>query len=79
LLAAHLDERSKRLWAAAEAISFGYGGTEAVVRATGIAATTVRRGIADLRAGEVLEGRVRRRGGGRRRIVNADPGVLEDL
>jgi hypothetical protein len=79
LLAVHLDERSKRLWAAAEAISFGYGGTEAVVRATGIAATTIRRGIADLRGGEVLEGRVRRAGAGRRRIVDADPVVLDDL
>ncbi len=79
MLAVHLDERSKRLWAAAEAISFGYGGTEAVVRATGIAATTIRRGIADLRGGEVLEGRVRRAGAGRRRIVDVDPGVLEDL
>lgn len=79
LLAVHLDERSKRLWAGAEAVSLGYGGTEAVVRATGIAATTVRRGIADLRAGEVLEGRVRRRGAGRKPIADADPGVLEDL
>jgi Rhodopirellula transposase DDE domain len=79
LLAVHLDERSKRLWAAAEAISLGYGGTEAVVRATGIAATTIRRGVADLRACEVLEGRVRRAGAGRRRIVDADPVVLDDL
>src|SRR5450631_3021960 len=79
LLVVHLDERSKRLWAAAEAIALGYGGTQAVVRATGIAATTIRRGVADLDAGEVLEGRVRRYGGGRRRIVDADPGVLEDL
>ena len=79
LLVVHLDERSKRLWAAAEAIALGYGGTEAVVRATGIAASTVRRGVADLHAGEVLEGRVRRSGGGRTRIVDADPGVLEDL
>jgi hypothetical protein len=50
-----------------------------VVRATGLAATTIRRGIGDLRGGEVLEGRVRRRGAGRRRIVDADPGVLEVL
>jgi hypothetical protein len=78
LLAVHLDERSKRLWAAAEAISLGYGGAEAV-RATGIAATTIRRGIADLRAGEVLGGRVRRAGAGRRRIVDTDPAVLDDL
>jgi hypothetical protein len=40
LLVVHLDERSKRLWVAAEAIALGYGGTEAVVRATGIAAST---------------------------------------
>ena len=79
LLAVHLDERSKRLWAAAEAISLGYGGTEAVVRATGIAATTIRRGIADLRGGEVLEGRVRCAGAGRKRIVDVDPAVLDDL
>jgi hypothetical protein len=78
-LEVHLDERSQRLWAAAEALSLGYGGTEAVVRATGIAASTIRRGIRDLRAGEVLEGRVRRPGAGRRRVVDADPGVLEDL
>lgn len=78
-LAVHLDERSTRLWAAAEAITLGYGGIEAVVCATGIAATTIRRGIADLDAGEVLEGRVRRSGAGRKRIVDADPGVLEDL
>jgi hypothetical protein len=79
LLVVHLDERSKRLWAAAEAISLGYGGTEAVVRATGIAATTIRRGIADLRAGEVFEGRVRRAGAGRKRIADADAKALEDL
>jgi hypothetical protein len=80
LLAPHLDERVTRLWAASEAISLGYGGIAAVVRATGIAASTISRGIVDLRAGDVLEtGRVRRPGGGRRRLAESDPALLEDL
>ena len=73
LLGPHLDERATRLWAASEAIVLGYGGTAAVVRATGIAASTISRGIADLRAGDVLEaGRIRRPGGGRRRLTDTD-------
>ena len=43
-----LDERTRRLWAAAEARSAGYGGLAAVVRATGISESTVLRGLADL-------------------------------
>jgi Rhodopirellula transposase DDE domain len=80
LLAPHLDERATRLWAASEAISLGYGGTAAVVRATGIAASTISRGIADLRVGDVLVGgRVRRAGGGRRRLTETDPGLSKEL
>jgi hypothetical protein len=80
LLAPHLDERVTRLWAAAEAIALGYGGIAAVVRATGIAASTIGRGIGELRAGDVLEaGRVRRPGGGRKRLTETDPKLLEDL
>ncbi len=80
LLAPHLDERATRLWAASEAIVLGYGGTAAVVRATGIAASTIGRGIADLRAGDVLEaGRVRRAGAGRRRLTDTDVELLKEL
>ena len=65
-----LDERGRRLWAAAEARSAGRGGIAAVVRATGISESTVTRGLADLDSGEVLQaGRVRRAGAGQR----ADP------
>ena len=79
-LAAHLDERRMRLVAAAEAIALGYGGIAAVSRATGLAASTIRRGIEELRSGEVLEaGRVRRRGGGRKRLTEQDPKLLERL
>jgi hypothetical protein len=79
-LAAHLDERRMRLVAAAEAIALGYGGIAGVARATGLAASTIRRGIEELRSGEVLEpGRVRRPGAGRKRLTEQDPKLLERL
>jgi hypothetical protein len=75
-----LDERGRRLWAAAEARSAGRGGIAAVVRATGISESTVLRGLADLESGEVLEpGRVRRPGAGQVPILEREPGLAEDL
>lgn len=44
-LAPDLDERRRRLWAATEAMSAGYGGITMVVRATGISESTVLRGL----------------------------------
>jgi Rhodopirellula transposase DDE domain len=79
-LAPHLDEHVLRLWAAAEAIAAGYGGIAAVARATGMAASRIRRGRRELLSGETLErGRVRRPGAGRKPLVETDPKVLEDL
>lgn len=59
----HLDERGRRLFAATEALAAGYGGIAAVVQATGIAASTIGRGLKEL-AGETAAGpgRVRRAG-----------------
>ncbi len=60
-LAGELDERRRRLWAGAEALSHGRGGQAAVVRATGMSATTVAKGMREIRAGDTLQaGRVRR-------------------
>jgi Rhodopirellula transposase DDE domain len=74
-----LDERGRRLWAAAEARSAGRGGIAAVVRATGISEATVVRGLADLESGEQpLPGRVRRHRG-RVAILEREPGLEEDL
>jgi transposase len=79
-LAAELDERRRRLWAAAEARSGGRGGVAAVARATGISEATIRAGLRELERGERLEpGRVRRPGGGRKRLVEKDPTLLGDL
>jgi len=75
-----LDERGRRLWAAAEARSAGRGGIAAVVRATGISESTVLRGLADLASGEVLApGRVRRPGAGQVPILEREPGLWEAL
>jgi hypothetical protein len=51
LLKATMDERSRRLWAGAEANAIGYGGVVAVARATGLAISTVRKGRDEVRAG----------------------------
>lgn len=50
LLAGHLSPRELRLWAAAEASAYGHGGIAAMSRATGIAATTIRRAQREFRA-----------------------------
>ena len=59
-----LDERSRRLFAAAEAKTAGHGGIAAVFRATGIARSTIGRGLKDLTDPEALTGTVRRPGCG---------------
>ena len=75
-----LNERSRRRWAAAEARSAGQGGIAAVVRATDISESTVRRGLEELERVEALEaGRVRRAGAGRPSVIERDPGLEKDL
>ena len=79
-LAGELDERRRRLWAAAEARSHGRGGVAAVARATGMSATTIHKGRRELEAGATLErGRVRRPGGGRKPLSELDPSLLAEL
>ena len=79
-IAPHLDERERRLLAAMEASSVGYGGIAAVSRATGVAASTIGRGLKDLTGETALTpGRVRRPGGGRKLLVDSDPMLLADL
>src|SRR5215472_1128047 len=79
-LSPFLDERERRLLAASEARAVGRGGVAAVSRATGIARSTIGRGLADLRAGPVQLGdRVRRVGGGGKPAIETQPGLLEAL
>jgi hypothetical protein len=77
-MAARLDERGRRLFAAAEARAAGYGGVSAVPRATGIARSTIDRGLKELDA-SLLSRKIRRAGGGRLPLTQKDPTLLEDL
>src|SRR5271157_4238686 len=74
-----LDERRRRLSAAAEAKAAGYGGIAAVARATKVARRTIGRGLKDLRNPGSLTGEERRKGGGTPRLTVKDPTLLEDL
>src|SRR5438132_1263543 len=76
----HLDERQRRLVLGAEARWLGHGGIELVARASGTSRKTVAAGVAELEAGgDPLAGRIRRPGGGRKPLTDADPGLLAAL
>jgi hypothetical protein len=75
-----LDERSRRLVAAAESAAIGRGGASAVARATGMSRQVIRHGMTELtEVGVHPPGRIRRPGGGRKRAVAQDPSLLRDL
>jgi len=77
-VAPFLDERGRRLVAAAEAFAAGYGGIAAVAMATGVAPSTIGRGLKELAQDEPSE-RIRRPGAGRKRTIFKDPRLLPDL
>ena len=80
-LAAVLDERSRRLMVAAESAAIGRGGISAVSRATGVSRPVIRKGIAELKqaVSPPPVGRVRRTGGGRKRAIERDPKLQQEL
>jgi hypothetical protein len=79
-MAPNLDERSRRLFAASEALMIGLGGVTAASTATGMARSTINRGIKELKAGRRESvGRIRRPGAGRKSAVEAQPGLLAAL
>jgi hypothetical protein len=82
LIEGHLDERMRRLVAAAEAEAVGFGGTSMVARATGVSRRVIRAGAKELKARPTPAGgppRIRRPGGGRKRTVDTDPTLKKDL
>jgi hypothetical protein len=68
-----LDERQRRLYAGLEALKIGHGGDAQVAELLDIDPATVARGRAELLAGDIEPGRVRRRGGGRPSTKKASP------
>ena len=74
LAAPFLDERGRRLFAANDSLALGRGGVTATARATGLARSTINRGVQELRlAGNEIGRRVRRPGGGRKSAVAHQP------
>ena len=73
------DERGRRVFAASEARAAGRGGLAAVSAITGLARSTIGRGLKDLDAPPLPHGRVRREGGGPRPLTDRDPTLLADL
>ena len=78
-----LDERAKRLWAAAEARSLGRGGVTRVAEATGMSRSRVHSGLREIGSagpgGVSSSGRQRAPGGGRKRVEEKDAGLVEAL
>jgi hypothetical protein len=81
VLAGVLDERTRRLVAAAEAEAIGFGGVTAVARASEMSRGTVMRGMAELKVavGPARGQRVRRKGAGRKRTIDQDATLKRDL
>ena len=79
-LSAVLDERGRRRFAAAEARAYGFGGVSVVARVTGMARSTIARGVEEIdQKPEMETGRVRKPGGGRKPKQVADSTLLADL
>jgi DNA-binding MarR family transcriptional regulator len=91
-LSGRMDEAMQRLWAATEARSLGRGGVSLVAKAVGMSRTTIHAGLAELEAAQLVSKqpgkatprrqavrRVRAAGGGRKKLVDSSPGLLESL
>jgi len=74
-----LDERGRRVFAAGEVRAAGRGGLAAVSAITGLARSTIGRGLKDLDAAPLPKGRERRKGGGRRHLSSRDATLIADL
>ena len=75
-----LDERTRRIRAANEAIGLGYGGVSTVHRACGLSRKAIAKGVGEIEAGAApLAGRIRRPGAGRKNLTETDPALLAAL
>jgi len=71
----HLNEKQKRLFLTSEAIDYGRGGIAEVIRISGTSRNTIKRGISELKNGEMSESKVRKSGGGRKIVEEKYPGI----
>jgi len=74
-----LNEQTRRIFAANEAIELGRGGVSRVSRLLNISRVTIIKGISEIKTGTIEIGRIRKPGGGRNRIQDSDPNILDKL
>jgi hypothetical protein len=79
MLMPHLDERERRLLAAAEARVLGYGGVSLVAEASGISRATIHKAMQELEGPPLPPHRIRRPGAGRKKTYDQDPTILQAL
>lgn len=78
-----LNEAQARWYVAEEAISLGRGGLKRMHELTGLSRPTIMRGVRELKSGrdllKIAEGKIRKEGGGRKRLTNLDPTLVKDI
>lgn len=76
----YLTERAKRVWVASEALTIGRGGNAIVSEATGLSRVTINKGKEEVQAETTLNSnRIRHQGGGRKRLADTHPQLLQEL
>jgi Rhodopirellula transposase DDE domain len=78
-LAPTFNERTRRLWAAAEALAIGRGGVTTLSRLTGISRRAIHLGLKEIHDPSLLSGQIRRPGAGRKKVVDQDASLKTDL
>ena len=81
LISRHLNEKTLRIWAASEAKLFGHGGVSILSEITGLSRATIHTGINELNVekSNFTQDRIRTKGGGRKKLTEKDPSILNDL
>lgn len=79
LMRKKLNERDRRLYFATEALRAGYGGISRIAKVSGISRVTITHGIEELEKETMVTGRIRRAGGGRKKITNKYPEIRQEL
>jgi transposase len=74
-----LNEKQKRLYLAAEAKAIGFGGISQVSKVSGVSRVTIAHGMKENELGEANQGRCRKQGGGRKKIVEKYPDILDEI
>jgi hypothetical protein len=78
----HLDEKTKRLFCAAEAKVLGRGGIKKVYKATNVSEKTISKGLKELNQIDTLdkkENKIRKSGGGRKKAIDKNPDIEKHL